>query len=280
MSYRRFAGVAMVLVTCGLLMGAGEKAGDPSRPKDAEPVGQARERPSVEELDAVLRDSHSATGLAEAADLLSHGLTGLTTLTLSIEHQGRNLIIVEPGTAIGYEVVGLLSDDANEGLALFAATLMFSGGDLTPADEPTGTPTPECDNPMINFSMPWGITNPTGFGGTMIDGDLVQVGGGQNTINNIPDNAPFPIGPVLTGVAQPSGCGPVVLITGTVTAPMEVGSYTLTAMDAFANVIKNGETGEPFWATEAVEIGEMTPLIIRTVSSRGPRTISRSIKSR
>ena len=51
------------------------------------------------------------------------------------------------------------------------------------------------------------VSRAFGIGGTAINGNLVQVGGAQNTINRTPDIAPFPIGPVLLGVARPSGCG-------------------------------------------------------------------------
>lgn len=192
-----------------------------------------------------------------------------TVLNLSVESNGSNTVTVSPGGVVGYEVVGLLSDNRNEGLALFGLDLNFDGGPLAHADVPTGQPTAGCDNPMINFTRPWGITNPDspcppacGFGGTIINGTLVQIGGGQNSILNTPDNAPFPIGPLLTGVAQPGGCGAVVLVTGSLIAPLTEGVYTLRAGNMFANVIKEGETGDPFWATEAAGVGLIDDLTV------------------
>ena len=204
------------------------------------------------------------TDLATIADLLAERASGTTALDLSIESKGSNSIAVYAGRPVRYRIVGLLTDDANEGLALFGFDLAFDGGPLSPAGAPTGEPTPDCDHPMVNFTIPWGITNPAGFGGTVIGEQLVQVGGGQNTINNTPDVAPFPIGPVLTGVAKRSACGPADLVTGTLITPRQPGTYTLTLANPFANVIREGETGEPFWATEAVNIASVTELTITT----------------
>ncbi|MBI1825792.1 MAG: hypothetical protein HYR83_05345, partial [Planctomycetes bacterium] len=105
-------------------------------------------------------------------------------------------------------------------------------------------------------------------------------GGGQNTIINTADNAPFPIGTaalgtpggVLTGVAKPGSCptatGELALATGSLTAPSTPGDYTLQLSDLFANVIKAGQTGTPFWATEAAGAGTITNLTIHVGSSQ------------
>jgi hypothetical protein len=109
---------------------------------------------------------------------------------------------------------------------------------------------------------------------------LVQVGGGQNTILNgqqpcttdgdCPEGstclgtnlcepvADFPVGTVLTGVAQPGGCGEAVIARGSLTVPGAEGTYTLSIAPGslFANVIRHMETGEDFYATEAA-----TPVI-------------------
>src|SRR5262249_53442198 len=140
-------------------------------------------------------------------------------LNISVQSGGVNHIVVQPGQSVPYDVIGLLSDDNNQGVDLVGFDLHFTGGPLAQAALPTSDPNSGCENPMIHFTIPWGITNPAGFGGTIINGDLIQVGGGQNSINNTPDNAPFPIGTVLLGVAQPSGCGATVLVHGTLVAP-------------------------------------------------------------
>lgn len=235
-------------------------------------VFPAGSQPRAENSDGTpnhIVDASTDLILERLAVSLSSGSAVSTALSLSVESSGSNIATVPPGTRINYQVTGVLSDDANEGLALFGFDLNFNGGDLSHADIPTGVPTPGCDNPMINFTLPWGITNPDspcppacGFGGTIINGDLIQAGGGQNTINNTPDNAPFPIGPVLTGVAMPSGCGSVVLVSGTVVAPIVPGTYTLFLDNPFANIIRQGATGEPFWEVEAASIGEVRNLTI------------------
>ena len=185
-----------------------------------------------------------------------------TTIFLSVLSNSGNWVTVQPESKVQYEVWGILGDDANEGLALIGFDLVFTGGPLEQADTPTGEPDDGCENPMIHFTKPWGITNPAGFGGTPIRGALIQVGGGQNTINNSPDNAAFPIGPVLTGVAQPSGCGPALLVKGELSAPAMRGLYTLRAENVFANVIREGEIGVPFWHTQAATVGTVTSLQI------------------
>lgn len=217
------------------------------------------------ELISLINSDTDSLALKKVSNRLSDVNSLTTSMNLSVQFRNSNAITVKPSTRIRYMVVGVLSDDNNQGLALMGFNLVFDGGDLQQAFEPTGEPTPGCDNPMINFVVPWGITNPAGFGGTIIDGDLVQVGGGQNTINNTPDNADFPIGPVLLGVAQPSGCGPVVFARGDLQVPDIEGVYTLYITEFFANVIQYDTDGDPYWATEAVQIGTLTPLTI-TVS--------------
>ena len=219
-------------------------------------------------------------------------------LNVAAESGGSNSVEVAPGAEVEYQVLGVLSDTVNEGLALFGLDLVFTGGDLGQADSPAaGT--------MFSFVIPEGITNPAGYGGTTNvagrEGDLVQVGGGANTIMNgqvpcdCPEDCPgtacvggfcepvatFPTGTVITGVAHPAACtidancpgiGSLcrdgncweVLVTGSLTAPMAAGSYTLSIPpdSVFANVISEGETGNPFWATEAAGVGTITNLNI------------------
>ena len=155
------------------------------------------------------------------------------------------------GDTVAYTVYAELSDDANEGLALIGFDLEFAGGALPQADEPT-------QDPALNFAIGTtnaGINNPAGYGGTVIDGKLIQVGGGQNTIKNVASNAPFPIGDVFTGVGAVGS--PFAAVSGTLTYPDSPGSYQLLISNVFANVIKDGETGAVFWATEAAGVGEI-----------------------
>lgn len=180
-----------------------------------------------------------------------------TDLNLTCTINGQSNPTLAPGAVVNYVITGVLSDSANEGLALVGFDLEFDGGALSQAAEPTTLP-------MTNFARPDGITNPAGFGGTVIGGKLIQVGGGQNTIKNTPANAPFPIGSVITDLAQPGS--PLQIVSGSLTVPGSGGPYTLAVKNGFANVIKQGETGTVFYATEAVGMVTAVDCVI-TVSS-------------
>lgn len=173
-------------------------------------------------------------------------------LSLSVRVSGQNTVSALPGEVLVYSVVGELSDNANEGLALFCFDLVFSGGDLVPAQLPLA-------GPLLEFSSPRGVTNPAGFGGTPVAGDLLQVGGGQNTIKNV--FAPKPIGSVVTGVA--ANGAPIVLVQGTLTAPTQPGTYVLSAHNLVANVIRQGQTGVgSHWIVDAAGVGPITNLTL------------------
>ncbi|MGB0715591.1 MAG: hypothetical protein ACPGXK_06930 [Phycisphaerae bacterium] len=197
-------------------------------------------------------------------------------LSLTVRQAGGSSAAnVSAGEVVDYEVVGILSDTNNEGLALFGFTLAYDGGDLAQASAPAGDITD-------GFVSPNGINNPAGFGGTIINGDLVQVGGGQNTIKNTIDNAPFPIGvTVFTGLGHTE----IVLATGSLMIPGDAANddvFNLNVSDVFANVIKQGETGMPFYKTEAAGVGSLTNLemtvaaseVCELVSASNPNTCS------
>ncbi len=176
-------------------------------------------------------------------------------LSLSVQVSGQNSVSALPGEVLVYSVVAELSDNANEGLALFCFDLAFDGGDLVPAQLPLA-------GPLLEFSFPRGVTNPAGFGGTPVGGDLLQVGGAQNTIKNV--FAPQPTGNVVTGVA--ANGAPIVLVQGTLTAPTQPGSYTLSAHNLVANVIRQGQTGSgSHWIVEAAGAGAITNLALDVV---------------
>jgi len=189
----------------------------------------------------------------------------------SVETGGFHVITAAPNSVITFQIEGILSDDLNEGLALVGFDLHFTGGPLP--DDTIAPPSAAiaAGNPMGAFVKPDGITNPLGFGGTpnVIVGDLVQIGGGQNTIRNsvndpscTPNCASFPVGAVVPGVAQPGGLGTAVIATGSLTVPSSGGPYELQVIKPFANVIKDGETGAVFFATLPAGIGPITNLRI------------------
>lgn len=191
--------------------------------------------------------------LAVTVSFLLAGAPGLSAsnLDLRVESAGQVTLKVGPGASVPYDVVGELSDNLNEGLAMFSFDLAFSGGPLAPASPPSA-------GPMLSFDKPAGLTNPAGFGGTPSGGVLRQVGGAQNTINNA--FAPYPSGAVVTGVAQ-SG-SPEVLVSGSLTTPYHVGTFTLSPGDFLANAIRQGEIGTPFWRVDPVGLGAVTPLSV------------------
>jgi len=193
---------------------------------------------------------------------------------IKIDVQGPNgepLVAVAPGGTVNYRIVGELSNDANLGLALIGLSLDFTGGNIDRAtDEPTANPMYNFDYSEADANHKQGLTNPIGFGGTLLPvashGDrvnIVQAGGCQNTIKNTAENAEFPTGSVITNVGVFGS--PVVLATGSFTLPdtaLAGNSYKLAAFDVFANVIKAGETGEVFYATEVAAVVPGTDLTV------------------
>ncbi len=173
-------------------------------------------------------------------------------LDVSVESSGQNLVVVAPGSPVPYQVVGELTDGANEGLAMFRLDLAFDGGPLAQAATPT-------TSPMDEFAAPNGFNNPDGFGGTIVAGALVQVGGMMNTIKNTLPSASLK-GGVVTGVAA-NGM-PQVLASGSLVAPTRAGTYQLAASEVGANVIRQGETGVPFWRVEEAGVGTVTNLTV------------------
>jgi len=188
------------------------------------------------------------------AALFSPAVATATDLDVTVQSGGSSTIQVFPGETVNYDVVGELTDALNEGLALALLDLSFDGGALSQGAAPTS-------NPMMNFDRPAGMTNPQGYGGVVSGGDLIQVGGAQNTILN--SFAPVPNGIVIKDVAKPGS--PVTIVSGSLTAPDQVGTYTLSVSSVDANVIRQGETGNPFWAVEGAPAGTVTDLTIEVI---------------
>lgn len=187
-----------------------------------------------------------------AAVVLALAATHATAsdVALEVRSNGATAITAAPGSVIPFDVNVELCDASTLGLAAISADLTYDGGTLQPFAEPT-------QQPLVNFASPLGLANPQGFGGTSIDGDLIQVGGAQNTINQ--GFAAQPTGVVALGVAQP-GSGEV-LGSGALLVPNTPGTYTVTSIRARANVIPAGASGVPFWEVEPVDV-VVTPLII------------------
>lgn len=174
-----------------------------------------------------------------------------TDLNVAVTSGGNASITVAPGATVPWSVTGELADNLSDGLAYFSFDLVLPGAVLSPAAAPAA-------NPMLNFAAPAGLTNPAGFGGTPQAGKLVQIGGAQNTINNL--FAPAPSGVVLPNVAQAGSA--VLLASGSLIAPSKVGTYQLQLGNLDANVIRQGETGVPFWTVEPAGAGSIANLTI------------------
>ncbi len=191
---------------------------------------------------------------------LTASMASATNITLKVQGpNGEPSVDVAPGGTVNYRVVAELDDAATLGIGLIGFTLDYSAEDiLVQGDEPSTAP-------MKNFDISDGITNPDGYGGTIIGGELVQCGGAQNTIKNTDANADFPLGTVALGTFA-TNIGdlgsPQVVMTGHFTANV-VGSHTLMGKDLFANVIRAGQDGtEAFWATDAAGAGAITNLTV------------------
>ncbi len=155
--------------------------------------------------------------------------------TFEVEITATSSTAVAPGGTVDYEITGLVSSGDNLGLALCGVDLTTDTG-VGPQDQAVEGPS------MGPFVMNDGITNPDGYGGTVDADDLLQIGGGQNTIGNdgITPHPVFPVGVVVEGIAQGSS---VVLATGTITAPAAPGTYTVSLVDPFANVLLADQGG-------------------------------------
>jgi len=166
------------------------------------------------------------TGMAVAL----FGSTALASgLNMRVVSNNSDSIQVGPGETVNYQVLGVLTDTNNQGLALIGFDLALPTVVL-----PQVAPGAQ----MASFVSPEGIGNPAGFGGTTDvpehEGELIQCGGGQNTINNTAGNAPFPIGAVVLNL----GHSEIVIAEGSLTAPNTKGFHTLAVSSIFANAIK------------------------------------------
>ena len=147
------------------------------------------------------------------------------TFTVTAQKVGGGAEILVPYSAtepmIGtVEIQGALTTESNQGLAFFSYDLRVSGpravdlGTSTVFDPPLDPtiPGPGGEQPEVyTFHVPDGFSiwlNQVDdlFNGSPIGDNLVQLGGGQNTINNDPFQGPFlpfPAGPVILDLGHP-----------------------------------------------------------------------------
>jgi len=170
------------------------------------------------------------------------------TLTLRIKSGTVSEVFVYPGTAVPISITGVLSGEATDGLALWGVDVTRSAGALA-LNAPAGI--------MQGFKKNWGLTNPAGYGGTASGLTLLQVGGGQNTINYHGTTPAYPTGTVVEGVAAAEEA----LATGSLnTTGLAYGTdVTVTLANGFANTLNAGQAG-PVYAVSpaAVVLGAPT----------------------
>ena len=187
------------------------------------------------------------TPILVAAATLAAPSAAQVTLDVEILSGGAPVVSVLPGQSVPFTIEAQLGGEPSQGLAMFSIDLDHDGGPLTQV-APSAAAAP--------FVSPMGVNNPAGFGGTLRAGDLLQVGGAMNTINN--QFAAAPLGSVVTGLALTAT---EELATGSLVAPSTAGVYTLSARNLFANAL-DAPAPAGFWEVKAVEAGAMSALTI------------------
>ncbi|GJM24108.1 MAG: hypothetical protein DHS20C16_05230 [Phycisphaerae bacterium] len=153
--------------------------------------------------------------------------------------------MVPLGGVVNVFIQGRIQNPTDFGLALWSVNLSdtgASGVDVTSAvfDSPGGD--------IDQFKRNLGLTNPSGYGGTPIAGNLIQIGGGQNTIGNTGPTL-FPVGTVVTDVAN--GAAWVNLATGQIDTTAAFGDPVLTLDTGFASTLAS-DTGPFFPVSPAI----------------------------
>jgi hypothetical protein len=211
--------------------------------------------------------------VAALAVLVGTVTASAATLDLAIEADSNgnwvDTITVVPDATVDVQITGDLSTTANSGLALFGVNLVSGGAVPMDLSAQLALTTPTGD--MASFNRNLGLTNPGvspnyGYGGTASGNDLLQVGGGQNTINNT--TAPYPVGTPLALYVGHTG-NTQVLAEFTLTAPHDEGTYTITLDGAFANTLDT--TNQPTSVTP-IAGGDLTTGALTVVVTSGDTT--------
>lgn len=175
-----------------------------------------------------------------------------------------------PGAIVEYEIIGTLATDTDsQGLAFFAYDIQIDG--LTKITLETAATNSSTDD-SASFEKNLGYSDE--FGGTVDENDLIQAGGGQNTIGNTENDVPpFPVGDVVLDVGFPPDGA--VLMTGVLILPgpgeIEDGTYTMSIIDGslYANVISldGGPLGgQPVFPVETADVLIGDALVFDVVS--------------
>lgn len=179
------------------------------------------------------------------------------------------------------QIVGQLSEAGNNGLAFFAYGLRVTGPRAVTLETAAtfDPPLPGVQSGVVRFHQPLGFSMIPGgedlFNGVPIGDTLEQLGGGQNTINNDPLQAPgvpWPSGPVEEWIGHGDG---VVLHEFALTLPPEVQVgevYTIEIIPdpdgVVANTMKD-PTGDnpPKWTVQQADTVIGTSVAITVVTA-------------
>ena len=151
----------------------------------------------------------------------------IVDLSVSSESDGQ---AVAPAAPINWEITAHITGGDSEGLALLVVDLAQDAGNPEVFALPLANDVPPG---MESFAPPTGVSNPGqppeffGYGGTQLGGDLLQIGGGQDTSGAVA---------VVEDVAL--GPEPQVIATGSFPAPSSLGTYVLHIESPEANVLQ------------------------------------------
>ena len=148
-------------------------------------------------------------------------------VSVSSESDGQT---VAPAAPINWEITAHITSGDSEGLALLVIDLAQDAGNPEMFGLPLADDVPAG---MESFAPPTGVSNPGqppeffGYGGTQIGGNLLQIGGGQDTSGAVV---------VVEGVGL--GPEPQVIAAGSFPAPSSLGIYVLHLESPEANVLQ------------------------------------------
>ena len=186
--------------------------------------------------------------MAACAALVTAVTVNAATLTLAIKSGGASDVTVAAGVAVPISISGVLSGPATDGLALWGVDATNSAG-TDSYDAPAGN--------MQAFKKNAGLTNPAGYGGTASGAALLQIGGGQNTINYHGTTPAYPTGTVVEAVAAAEEA----LATGSLnTTGLADGDYTVTIANGFANTLNAAQAG-PVYAVSPATVALGAPTL-------------------
>lgn len=200
-------------------------------------------------------------------------MAALLSVTAGAVHAGTTTVTlvpagattVEPGGSLDFNVSAAHTAGDNQGLAFLVFDLQVTGPSAIVLGDQLTT---SAVGPAVNFVEPLGFGSATG---TPIGNDIVQIGGGQNTIGNDPNSEPFvpvPTGTPVTNVGH-SGATPFIQGSLQIPAGAAAGDYTLsfrTGSVVANEMTQDAPTGDPpVYKVRAVQQVIATSQLVFTV---------------